>query len=130
MNIKNCPICKKIFSPVCGSLICKDCIRAEEENFIKVRDYLRENRGTDINIVAEETGVSTKKILKYLREGRLEVSDGMGDFLKCEKCGISIRSGQYCRSCLEKVSKDLSSLLKKESNDTQSSGVRMHIRKK
>ena len=130
MDIKKCPICKKIFSPIGGSLICKDCIRAEEENFIRVRDYLRENRGADINLVSEETGVSTKKILKYLREGRLEVSDGMEDFLKCEKCGVSIRSGQYCRSCLEKVSKHLSSLLKTESNVNQSSGARMHITKK
>ncbi len=130
MNIKNCPICKKIFSPTGGSLICKDCARTEEENFIKVRDYLRENRGTDINIVSEETGVSTKKILKYLREGRLEVSDGMADFLKCEKCGVSIKSGQYCRTCLEKVSKDLSSLLKTETNGNKSSGAKMYITKK
>ena len=80
MNIKNCPKCGKLFSPVGGSLICKDCIRAEEQEFEKVRDYLRENRGADINVVSEKTGVSTKKILRYLKEGRLQSTGRMGDF--------------------------------------------------
>lgn len=129
MDLKSCPKCKRIFSPVGGSLICRDCLKLEEEEFEKVRVYLRENRGADINQVSDETGVPTKKIFKYLREGRLEVSDGMSDFLKCEKCGISIRSGQYCRSCCEKVSKNLSSvLINKEDNNT--SGAKMHIKRK
>ena len=130
MNIKNCPKCGKLFSPVGGSLICKDCIKAEEQEFERVRDYLRENRGADINIVSEETGVSTKKILKYLRDGRLEITEGMGDFLKCEKCGVSIRSGQYCRSCAEKVSKNLSSVLVTENRDEAPSKAKMHIKKR
>lgn len=129
MSIKSCPKCKKIFSPIGGSVICPECMKIEEEEFEKVRVYLRENRGADINTVSKETGVPTKKIFKYLREGRLEVTEGMADFLKCEKCGISIRTGQYCRACSEKVSKDLSSLLivKEENN---SSGAKMHIRRK
>lgn len=128
MSIKNCPKCKKIFSPVGGSLICRECMKLEEEEFEKVRNYLRDNRGADINRVAEETGVSTKKILKYLREGRLEVSEGMAEFLKCEKCGISIRSGKYCRACSEKVSKNLSSVLISK-DDNKSEGVKMHIKR-
>lgn len=129
MNIKNCPKCKKLFSPTAGQIICPECIKAEEEEFEKVRCYLRENRGADINVVSEETGVSTKKILRYLREGRLEVTDGMRDFLKCEKCGVSIKSGQYCRSCSEKVSKNLSSLLVKP-NENNKEKAKMHITRK
>lgn len=130
MAIKNCPKCKKIFSPVGGSVICPECVKAEEEEFEKVRTYLRDNRGADINVVSDETGVSTKKILKYLREGRLEVSEGMADFLKCEKCGVPIRSGQYCRACSEKVSKNLSSVLVVKEENSNNSGAKMHIRRK
>ena len=129
MNIKNCPKCRKIFSPMVGQVICSDCIKEEEEEFEKVKGYLRENRGTGINIVSDETGVSIKKILKYLREGRLEITDEMVDFLKCEKCGISIKSGQYCRNCLEKVSKDLSSVLIKNDENNKET-AKMHIRRK
>ncbi|WP_250277325.1 MerR family transcriptional regulator [[Clostridium] colinum] len=128
MSIKNCPKCKKIFSPVGGSLICSECVKEEEKEFEKVRDYLRENRGANINIVSEETGVSTKKIFKYLREGRLEVTDGIGEILKCVKCGTSIKSGQYCRACSDKVSKNLSSVL--ITNDDRQPTAKMHIKRK
>ena len=47
--------------------------------------------------------------------------------LKCEKCGISIRTGQYCRPCSEKVSKSLQSILvKKEESKT---GAKMHMKR-
>ncbi len=127
MSIKKCPRCGKIFSPISGSLICGECIKLEEQEFEKVRSYLKINRGADINTVSKETEVSTKKILKYLREGRIEVTEGMSDFLKCEKCGVNIRSGQYCRSCSEKVAKNLQSvLIKKEEPKTE---AKMHIRR-
>ena len=128
MNIKNCTVCKKIFYPVDGSSICGECIKAENEQFVKVRDYLRNNKGADINVVSEETGVTTKKILRYLKEGKLEVSDGMKDFLKCEKCGVSIRSGQYCRKCIDELSKNLSSILKSGSEE-ETNGPKMHFKK-
>lgn len=127
MNLKNCPKCRKLFTPTPGHMICPECEKKEEQEFQRVRDYLRENRGADINIVSEETQVSTKKILKYLREGRLEVTEGMGELLKCEKCGVPIRSGQYCKKCAEKVKEQLNSLLKATS-PTDKGGPKMHIR--
>lgn len=129
MNIKNCPKCKKIFSPINGKTICDECHKKEEEQFAIVRDYLRENRGADINVVSEETGVSTKKILKYLREGRLEVSEGMSDFLKCEKCGVSIKSGTYCKNCSEKMANKLQSAIMSFNSENKDSNLRMHTRR-
>lgn len=131
MNIKNCPKCKRIFTPLNKELICIECQKKEEEEFICVRDYLRENRGQNINIVSEETGVSVKKILQYLKQGRLEITEGMGEFLKCEKCGVSIKTGKFCRNCSEKMAKDLQGVIKgNESNlDTKNSGIKMHLRR-
>ncbi len=127
MSLKNCPKCKRLFSPKPGHFICPECEKQDEQEFQKVREYLRKNRGADINVVSEETGVSTKKILKYLREGKLEVSEGMKDLIKCEKCGVSIRNGQFCRKCSEEVSKQFSSLLAVE--QIEKNGPKMHIRK-
>lgn len=132
MDIKNCPKCKKIFSPLTRSLICPECEKKEEEDFNKVRVFLRENRGTDINVVAKETGVSVKKILQYLKDGRLEVSEGMGEFLKCEKCGVPIKSGQYCPACNQKMIQSLKSLADPkivQPKEETKAGVKMHIKR-
>lgn len=133
MKIKNCPKCKRLFSPTSGQLICPECMRAEEKEFEKVRDYLRENRGADLNVVSEETGVHVKKIFKYLREGRIEITDGMQGFLNCEKCGKSIKSGHYCRECSEKVSKKLSSAISSPTSENDKpvrQVAKMHIRRR
>lgn len=128
MNIKNCPKCKKIFSPNGSQMICNDCIKKEEEEFNSVREYLRENRGAGIDEVSEATGVSPKKILKYLKDGKLEVTDGMSQFLKCEKCGKTIRTGQFCKQCSEKISNSLKSLIAVQ-DTPKNAGIKMHTRR-
>lgn len=130
MNLKNCPKCKKLFSPLNGQLICSECEKKEVLEFNLVRDFLRENRGADINIVSEETGVSVKKILNYLKQGKLEVTEGMGEFLKCEKCGIPIKTGQFCRSCTEKIGQGFQNLCKTNNlENNQNYSGKMHIRR-
>lgn len=129
MNIKNCTKCKKIFSSLRGENICAECVKKEEEEFNIIREYLRVNRGANIDVVSEETGVSIKQIMKYLREGRLQATEGMSDFLKCEKCGVSIITGQFCKDCSEKMTKALKSIISTKPIENENSGPRMHLKR-
>lgn len=128
MNLKNCSRCKRIFSTSSDTTVCQNCIKRDEEEFKKVREYLRENRGADINTVSEETGVTTKVITKYLKEGRLEVSEGISSFLRCEKCGVSIRTGRYCNECSRKISRSLKRIIPNLS-ETEKENAKMHTRR-
>ena len=94
-----------------------------------MRNYVRENRGVDIHLASEATDVSVKKIIRYLREGRLEVTEGMQDFLKCEKCGVPIRTGRFCKTCMDKMSEGLTSVLVMPKKDEEPS-ARMHLKRK
>ena len=38
-------------------------------------------------------------IRQLLKDGRIEVAEGSKSFLRCEVCGKSIRSGQFCPEC-------------------------------
>lgn len=127
--IKNCPRCKKIFTPLNNNLLCPNCIKEEEDEFQRVRNYVRENRGVDIHLTSEATQVSVKKIIRYLREGRLEVTEGMQDFLKCEKCGVPIRTGRFCKNCMDKMSEGLTSMLVMPKTDDQPT-AKMHLKRK
>lgn len=122
MEARNCPKCGKVFYYNGKSVVCDSCTKEEEILFQKVRDYLKENPGSKLNDVVKETGVSAKRINKYLREGRLEVTTGLGDILRCMKCDKPIRTGKYCETCAEKLGQKLSGLYQSPGNsETKSS---------
>jgi len=106
MNIKNCVRCGRIYV-YDGYSLCIDCRRADEEDFNKVKEYLDENPGANVMEVSEATGVETKKIIQFLREGRLEVKDETNLILDCERCGKPIKTGRFCEKCSKEMEKEM-----------------------
>lgn len=123
MEMRNCPRCKRIFSYI-NSPICSDCEKEEEKIFESVREYIKVNPDSSLSIVSEETGVSPKKILKYVKEGKLEISKGMGlhGENKCEQCGKPITKGKYCDTCVIKINQQVEDMFTVKKNV-----VKMHI---
>ncbi len=112
MDIRNCTRCGKIYN-YDGFKICPSCRREDEEDFLKVREYLYDNPGATLHEVHEGTGVDTNKIIEFLRQGRLEVADDSNLILECEVCGTSIKSGRFCEKCAKDIQKELSSVIKR-----------------
>jgi len=104
MNIIQCTFCKKPFQTL-GRKICNECLEQIDKDFIVVRDYIYENKHSDMDTIAEETGVSKQIILYLLKEGRLILDDdaGGGGLLFCEVCRKPISSGRMCKDCKGKV---------------------------
>ncbi|MDD3840300.1 MAG: MerR family transcriptional regulator [Clostridia bacterium] len=106
MNIRNCKQCGKIYAYT-GSDLCPVCRKEEDDMFDKVREYIYSHPGANTLEVSEETGVEEKIILKFLREGRLELKTaGLG--LDCERCGVSITTGRYCSKCAKDLKEGFS----------------------
>ena len=105
MNILQCKFCNRPFQSL-GRRICPDCLEQIDRDFITVRDYIYENKVTDMDTVSEKTGVSKQIILHLLKEGRLEMDDtrGGGGPLVCEVCRKPITTGRMCKDCMAKVS--------------------------
>lgn len=99
MNVRNCRKCGRIFNYVVGPFICPSCRDALEQDFQRVKAYVREHRGATINEVAEVCEVEVSQIHQWLREERLELAEGSGITLACEVCGGPIMSGRYCDKC-------------------------------
>lgn len=100
MELRTCKGCGRTFAAEDDRTLCKRCYEANMDNDFKlVRDYLYEHPGSDIAKVASETGVSESVILKLLRQDRIEVVDEVNSVLRCEKCGVSIKSGRFCDKC-------------------------------
>lgn len=106
METRVCESCKRLFYYVSGPTICTKCREAEEDKFKKVKDYLKLNPGATVAEVSEETKVSTKLILSFLRDERLEVRSDSLVLLACECCGKKILTGARCAECESKMLKE------------------------
>lgn len=108
-EIKNCKRCRKIIMYAMGPQLCDDCKKLEEEEFNKVRKFVRDYPGASIQEVSAATEVSQNAILKYLKDGRLEVSEDSPIAIQCENCGARIRSGRFCGACSNTLARDMMS---------------------
>ncbi|CAM2934099.1 TIGR03826 family flagellar region protein [Paenibacillus sediminis] len=115
MDIGNCPRCGRLFALNFRD-ICGNCIKEIEVEYEKCADYLREHRTATLLELSEATGVTTKQITRFVREGRISVVQAPNLMYPCEVCGTLIREGTMCDSCRTRLTKDLTSAL----NDSQS----------
>ena len=107
MQVMNCPRCRKLFTKIM-SPVCPECAKLEEEQFENLKKFLEENPLSSINETSEATGVSPKRILQYIRDGRIMVPEGMMAEIRCKKCGGTVYSGNYCEPCSKKMASALS----------------------
>ncbi len=84
-----------------GEFKCEECGSSEFDDYGKVRSYLEKHRGANVGEISSETGVSHKSIRQMLKENRFEVIDNKAGYLRCEVCGVDIKSGRRCRKCEE-----------------------------
>lgn len=127
MEIKNCKKCNRIFQYLTGAQLCQACKDIEEDEFQKIKQYLKENPKASMTEVSETLDISIEKITKFLRDGRLEVSVDSAIKLECEGCGKSIITGRYCQNCAGRIEGDL----RGASRDLQRRSVEMpnHVMK-
>ncbi len=106
-DVMNCRRCKKIFMHVTGPQICDACKKLEDDDYEKVRTFVKNFPGATIQEVSQETEVPTQLIYRFLKDGRLEVSESSPIALQCENCGIRIKSGRFCVNCSKKLANEM-----------------------
>ena len=93
-----------------NSYQCKLCGNIEYDDLGKVKSYLDKNGPTPIPKLSAETGVSSAKLSKFLRTGRVEIPEGSDVYINCKKCGCEIRYGKYCPDCARKIKSEFSDM--------------------
>lgn len=119
MNVRSCKICKRLFNYLSGPVYCPTCRDKMEEKFQEVKAFIQENPGVHIQEVADSCEVETAQIRQWLREERLELTEGSPLMLSCDGCGASIRSGRYCDKCKANVSNGFKDILKSNTRQNQ-----------
>ena len=134
MQVVNCPRCGKVFTQIKSS-VCPACEKNEEDTFKLLTEFIDENPECTLKDLASGTDVSPKRILRFIREGRLVISEGMRNDVRCEVCGCEISKGRYCDDCRLKINQDISSMfsepaIKKSKKSEDSSKMYMSMKSK
>lgn len=108
-ELANCPKCNGLFVKTQLRTVCNNCYKEEEQAYEKVYKFLkkRENRKAELDVVVEKTGVSKDVILKFIRQGRILLSNFPNLGYPCEKCGKTIREERLCQECKADIHKQL-----------------------
>ncbi len=105
MSIQNCSKCGKMFHYNFGEKLCRDCKDTLIDEFNRVKKFIQKNKKVSITEVSKNCDVTTKQILKWVRDEKLrfENSDHIG--IDCMACGKNIPYGRYCEECKAKIVK-------------------------
>lgn len=110
MDVRNCKTCGKLFNYIGGAPICPACSRALDDKFAQVKEYIYNHPGAGMQEVSEENDVTIPQIQKWVREEKLAFSDESLVGIECEKCGITIKTGRFCKSCKDKLANNLGNI--------------------
>ena len=112
MEVRSCRNCGKLYNYLGRTTpLCPVCMKALEEKFQVVKEYIRDNPGANITQVSDATEVSVKTIKQWVREERLTFAEGSGVGLECESCGANILTGRFCPNCKGKLQNDMGNIL-------------------
>ncbi|MBE5938053.1 MAG: flagellar protein [Lachnospiraceae bacterium] len=108
MDIRNCRGCGKMIQYMgVGPVLCASCRKKLDEDFARVKVFLKENPNCTINELSESADVSISQINQWIREERLVFSKDSPIGIDCEKCGRMIKSGRFCGECKKDLIKNL-----------------------
>lgn len=83
--------------------LCPHCVAEEDKDFKTVKDLIMDSKQLfSVDELHELTGVSMKRIIKFIRQGRLQFAN-LQMVLTCENCGEPIEEGRFCNACKAKM---------------------------
>lgn len=113
MDVRNCKSCGKLFNYFQGPPLCPTCISSLDKKFEEVKEYVYDHPRVDMQEVSEVFEVSISQIKQWIREERLAFADDSMIGIDCESCGVTIKTGRYCKHCKEKLARGFSDLYHK-----------------
>ncbi|MEX2461886.1 MAG: hypothetical protein WD469_11445 [Paenibacillaceae bacterium] len=117
-EVQNCPICGNIFRKTTWP-ICQECKKTMENELSKCIEFIRRNRQTTMSQLIDQTGVDEQNIIKYIRDGKINIMDLPNLSYPCDLCESPIRKGNLCYKCRLKLNTDIDNMKRQEVKDRE-----------
>lgn len=110
MGMINCKRCGKLFESS-GQKYCRECVESDEDAYRKIYEYVTDRKNDRIAPIAEiakELDISERVIKRLVKAGRFAIAGLDWTPINCERCGVPIAEGMYCKSCKDALAKGMS----------------------
>ena len=108
MEVKNCKGCGKLYNSLgAATPMCPACMKALDEKYEAVKQYVYDNPRISINQLSEDMEVPIPQIQRWIREERLTFSEDSEIGIECEGCGAMIKTGRFCATCKQRMKQEM-----------------------
>ena len=114
MEVRNCKSCNRLFNYLSGPPLCPSCTNDLDDKYDKVKEYIYDHPRVSIQQVSDEMEVSVPQIKQWIREERLTFAEDSMIGLDCEGCGVTIKTGRFCKECKDKLARGFTDLYPKD----------------
>jgi flagellar operon protein (TIGR03826 family) len=129
LMVANCPGCGLVFQKNLRNL-CMDCMKSLDNEFDACIKYLRIHRKATTEELSESSGAPEKRIITWIKERRLSITDYPNLTYPCNSCGGPINQQDICFSCRTRLTRDIREMREKEAKQTsQGFGFRSRIQR-
>ena len=118
MDVRNCKNCGKLYNYFGGQPFCPVCVNSLEDTFRQVKEYIYDHPEAGVQEISEEFKISVSIIHKWIREERLAFAESSAIGLACEGCGVTIKTGRFCKKCKNELANGLNNLYRREESPT------------
>lgn len=113
MDVRNCKGCGRLFNYLTGPVMCPTCAKNLDQKFEEVKEYVYDHPRVDMTEVSEVFEISIQQIKQWIRDERLSFAEDSLIGLDCESCGVTIKTGRFCKGCKDKLTKGFNDLYSK-----------------
>jgi len=90
--------------------LCPNCIKLEESDFERVREYLKEHPGANAEELVDKLEIPHPIIHRLMQSGRLSVQGSNLPDRVCRQCGKNIPRGTMCEQCSHALLREIQSV--------------------
>jgi uncharacterized Zn finger protein (UPF0148 family) len=113
LRVAHCSACGSIFQMNMRGL-CSNC-SAKEDTYIKsIEKTLIRNRQLNMDELAQAADIPRKKILSFIRKGKIMLFDYPNLADECDVCAGPIRKGTMCNKCATRIQDEVANELEQE----------------
>lgn len=106
-EIRICRECNRMYESYNKQLTCSTCSLIEKRKLIEVRNYINNNKETDFCEIVRVCNVREELVKEWVRDELIVFQEESNVDIKCEKCGMNIYTGRYCKLCKIKIIDEL-----------------------